>query len=111
MAGLVAIELMGLVPQRPVLCLDLVPESRNQGQRLGLDLGVHRVTRPRAGPGRLSFPFLVRPRQEHVLDTTRFDPTGTNARLVEISGIPCSHLRKLFDARFRNLPTSFSYYY
>ena len=64
---------------------------------------VHRVTRPRAGPGRLSFPFLVRPRQEHVLDTKRFDPTGTNARLVEISGIPCSHLRKLFDARGKRL--------
>lgn len=64
---------------------------------------VHRVTRPVQGPGRLSFPFLVRPRQEHVLDTRPYDPTGSNARLVEVSGIPCAHLRKLFDARGKRL--------
>ena len=64
---------------------------------------VHRVTRPLSGPGRLSFPFLVRPRQEHVLDTHKYDPSGSNPNLVEVSGIPCSHLRKLFDARGKRL--------
>ena len=60
---------------------------------------VHRVTRPRHGPGRLSFPFLVRPRNEHVLETRAYDPEGTNERLVEVSGIRCKELRRLFDAR------------
>ena len=60
---------------------------------------VHRVVRPASGPGRLSFPFLVRPRQEHVLDTLAYDPKGTNPRLVEVSGIKCRDLRKLFDVR------------
>ena len=64
---------------------------------------VHRVTRPRFGGGRTSFPFLVRPRQEHVMDTIRYDPEGINTRLVEVSDIPCAHLRKLFDARGKRL--------
>jgi hypothetical protein len=64
---------------------------------------VHRVTRPVHGPGRLSFPFLVRPCNQHVMETKRFDPTGSNKRLVEVSGIPCAHLRKLFDARGKRL--------
>ena len=60
---------------------------------------VHRVTRPKRGPGRLSFPFLVRPRQDHVLDTRRFDPAGTNERLIEVSGIPLSPAEALRCAR------------
>ena len=64
---------------------------------------VHRVTRPRSGPGRLSFPFLVRPRNDYELDTRGYDPMGTNEWLVKISGIPCTHLRKLFDARGKRL--------
>ena len=73
---------------------------------------VHRVTRPRGGrasasagaAGRLSFPFLVRPRNDHVLDTRGFDPSGAKAdRLVEVSDVSCAHLRKLFDARGKRL--------
>jgi 23S rRNA-/tRNA-specific pseudouridylate synthase/isopenicillin N synthase-like dioxygenase len=64
---------------------------------------VHRVTRPRFGPGRLSFPFLVRPRNDHVIDTRPFDPSGANAHLVEVSEISCRELRKLFDARGKRM--------
>ena len=64
---------------------------------------VHRVTRPRFGPGRLSFPFLVRPRNDHVIDTRPFDPSGANAHLVEVYEISCRELRKLFDARGKRM--------
>ena len=64
---------------------------------------VHRVVRPIYGPGRLSFPFLVRPRQDHVLETRRYDPEGTNPRLIDVSGIKCRELRKLFDVRGKRL--------
>ena len=34
-----------------------------------------------------------------MLDTRPYDPSGTNANLVEVSAIKCRELRKLFDAR------------
>ena len=64
---------------------------------------VHRVTRPKRGPGRLSFPFLVRPRNEHVLDTRAYDPSRSKKHLVEVEGITCRELRKLFDARGKRM--------
>ena len=75
----------------------------------------HRVMRPRAaaaaaaaaggppGEGRLSMPFLVRARADHVLDTRPYDPDGSNAHLVEVEGVRCSDLRRLFDARGKRM--------
>lgn len=69
----------------------------------------HRVMRPRAsaggppGEGRLSMPFLVRARADHVLDTRPYDPDGSNTHLVEVEGVRCSDLRRLFDARGKRM--------
>ncbi|KAL1522071.1 hypothetical protein AB1Y20_021714 [Prymnesium parvum] len=59
----------------------------------------HRVVRPAGGASRLSFPFLVRPRNEHELDTRAYDPEGTHPQLPEVHAIRCAELRKLFDVR------------
>ena len=71
----------------------------------------HRVTRPLAtasaggppGEGRLSMPFLVRARAGHVMDTRQYDPGGANAHLVEVEGVRCGDLRRLFDARGKRM--------
>ena len=63
----------------------------------------HRVLRPAGDAGRLSLPFLVRCRNDHVLDTRPYDPTSSNARLVEVHGVTCKELRLLFDARGKRL--------
>ena len=62
-----------------------------------------RVLRPAGDAGRLSLPFLVRCRNDHVLDTRPYDPTSSNARLVEVHGVTCKELRLLFDARGKRL--------
>ena len=53
--------------------------------------------------GRLSMPFLVRPRSEHVLDTRGYDAGGDNPRLVAVEGVRCADLRRLLDARGKRL--------
>ena len=71
----------------------------------------HRVVRPPAAAatadavalGRLSMPFLVRPRSEHVLDTREYDVAGDNPRLVAVEGVRCADLRRLFDARGKRM--------
>jgi len=59
----------------------------------------HRVVRPKIATNRISMPFLVRGRGDHQVDTTKYDPDGTNAHLVNMSGVTCRELRKLLDAR------------
>ena len=61
------------------------------------------MLRPAGDAGRLSLPFLVRCRNDHVLDTRPYDPTSSNARLVEVHGVTCKELRLLFDARGKRL--------
>ena len=53
--------------------------------------------------GRLSMPFLVRPRSEHVLYTRGYDAGGDNPRLVAVEGVRCADLRRLLDARGKRL--------
>ena len=70
----------------------------------------HRVVRPPAAAatadavavGRLSMPFLVRPRSEHVLDTREY-AADDNPRLVAVEGVRCADLRRLFDARGKRM--------
>ena len=38
-----------------------------------------------------------------MLDTRPYDPTSSNARLVEVHGVTCKELRLLFDARGKRL--------
>ena len=61
------------------------------------------MARPAGATGRLSMPFLVRCRNDHVLDTRPYDPDGSNARLVEVHDVTCKELRLLFDARGKRL--------
>ena len=73
----------------------------------------HRVVRPppvgpaaatvdAVGLGRLSLPFLVRPRSDHVLDTRDY-AAADNPRLVAVEGVRCADLRRLFDARGKRM--------
>ena len=70
----------------------------------------HRVVRPppaaatadAVGLGRLSMPFLVRPRSDHVLDTREY-AAADNPRLVAVEGVRCADLRRLFDARGKRM--------
>ena len=62
----------------------------------------HRVLRPTGG-NRLSMPMLIRARAEHELDTRAYDTHGTNPHLVEVSGVRCRDLGRLFDARGKRL--------
>eukprot|EP00965_Chrysotila_dentata_P032565 1084688-Pleurochrysis_carterae.AAC.2 len=45
----------------------------------------------------------MRPRPEHELDTRPFDPEGVNTRLVEVYGVRCRDLGRLFDVRGNRL--------
>lgn len=67
---------------------------------------VHRVVRPRARCApRLSMPFLVRPRADHVVDTEVHEPgvPDEDAKLLRVRGITCAAMRRLFDKRGRKL--------
>ena len=48
-------------------------------------------------------PMLIRARAEHELDTRAYDTHGTNPHLVEVSGVRCRDLGRLFDARGKRL--------
>ncbi len=63
----------------------------------------HRVLRPTGGRNRLSMPMLIRARAEHELDTRAYDAEGANPHLVEVSGVRCRDLGRLFDARGKRL--------
>lgn len=63
----------------------------------------HRVVREPCdahAPARVSLPFLARPRPERQLDTRAHEPgvREADAKLLALSQVTCSELRRLFDA-------------
>lgn len=59
---------------------------------------LHRVVQPR-NTSRISSPFLVRLRPDHILDTTIYDVEKCNPNFVEIKDVSCRDLRLLLDQR------------
>jgi len=69
---------------------------------------LHRILRPVGGVGRLSMPLLLRCAADHELDTrpyARREPSSgqqggaPHSRLVDVRGVRCGDLGKLFDVR------------
>lgn len=63
----------------------------------------HRVVAAYGGAGRISLPYLVRPRASFVLNTRRYEPgvPEAEAKLLALEGVTCAEVRRLLDARGR----------